>query len=170
MRWSRHSRYGAGIEASGTHEGRRAYVESREEAAALGADAWDLRFETSELGVIHGVRTTGHKRVTIVHLHRRVRRERSERARNTWGACTTAEGARKESWIPPRTGETGTYTPVRTRHRTGRHLWCHKGMREWTKVRGSRCYLTLILRTRGGTESPPAEGRGACPSTHRRAP
>ena len=45
-------------------------------------------------------------------------------------------------------------------HCTYHHLWCHKGVREWANVRGSRCYLALILRTQQGTKSLLAEGHG----------
>jgi len=69
---------------------------------------------------------------------------RRSRAKRRVGAALVGDGR-----AGMRHGGAGKYC---TGHRTDRHLWCHKGVREWANVRGSRRYLALILRTRRGTE------------------
>ena len=75
---------------------------------------------------------------------------RRSRAKRRVGAALVGDGR-----AGMRHGGAGKYC---TGHRTDRHLWCHKGAREWANVRDSRCYLALTLRTRRGNKDPAGKG------------
>jgi hypothetical protein len=86
---------------------------------------------------------------------------RRSRAKRRVGAALVGDGR-----AGMRHGGAGKYC---TGHRTDRHLWCHKGAREWANVRDSRCYLALTLRTRRGNKDPAGKGSRGVSKFVRRA-